>query len=88
MEGAYNKVLASKNNLPAAEYYTYFIDQLATTVRWAPRDGTAEMRHTLRFREEIASCCEKAYRALKVSDAKKLMMLDSTQDMLNYAQQV
>jgi len=71
MEGSYSKVLASKNNLPAADYYTYFIDQLASTVR-----------------EEIASCCEKAYNTLKVSDAKQLMMLRSTQEMLEYAQQM
>lgn len=33
MEGAYDKVLNSEHNLPASEYYAYFIDQLASTVR-------------------------------------------------------
>eukprot|EP00210_Caulerpa_lentillifera_P008283 g7904.t1 len=69
MEGSYHKVLTSKDNLPAAEYYGYFIDQLEMTVR-----------------EEIASCCEKAYSKLKVPHAAKLMMVDSTDEMVRYAE--
>ncbi|GMH42165.1 hypothetical protein BSKO_10084 [Bryopsis sp. KO-2023] len=68
MEGAYDKVLKSKHNLPASEYYTYFIDQLASTVR-----------------DEIASCCEKAYDRLKVSEARELMLFRSDNEVVEYA---
>lgn len=69
MEGSYHKVLTSKVDLPAAEYYRYFINQLESTVR-----------------EEIASCCEKAYTKLKVPDAAKLMMVGSVDEMVRYAE--
>lgn len=68
MEGAYDKVLKSKHDLPSSEYYTYFIDQLASTVRG-----------------EIASCCEKAYERLKVSEARDLMLFERDAEVVEYA---
>mmetsp|Transcript_21022 Transcript_21022/g.58416 ORF Transcript_21022/g.58416 Transcript_21022/m.58416 type:complete len:265 (-) Transcript_21022:405-1199(-) len=36
-------------------------------------------------RDEIASCCEKAYTQLKLADAQKMMMFDSEKAILAYA---
>lgn len=40
------------------------------------------------LREEIASCSEKAYERLRISDAKRLMMLDSEKEVREYAEEV
>lgn len=40
------------------------------------------------YREEVASCCERAYTKLSVSEAQKLMMFDSPAAVLDYAKQV
>lgn len=42
---------------------------------------------TATVREEIASCSERAYTHLKLSDAQKLMMFDSEKAVLQYAQE-
>ncbi|KAK9829073.1 hypothetical protein WJX72_003760 [[Myrmecia] bisecta] len=69
MEGAYNKVLEARRNVPH-ESYTYFMEKLLTTVR-----------------DEIAGCSERAYAHLALPDAKKLMLFDSDQQALQYAQE-
>jgi 26S proteasome regulatory subunit N12 len=40
---------------------------------------------SLTVREEIASCCEKAYARLKLSDAQHLMMFESQSAVKSYA---
>eukprot|EP00898_Chlorokybus_atmophyticus_P004503 jgi/Chlat1/5053/Chrsp33S05053 len=69
MEGAYNKVLSARNDIPDSAY-GYFMDLLITTVR-----------------DEVAGCSEKAYTSLKLGDARKMMMLPSDAEALEYAQQ-
>ena len=35
-------------------------------------------------REEISKCCESAYKSLKISDAVKLMMFESEEELMEY----
>jgi len=69
MEGAYNKVLSAKNNVPD-QSYLYFMEKLVSTVR-----------------DEIASCSERAYKQLSVSEAQKLMLFSSAKEALQYAEE-
>ncbi|GFH17442.1 PCI domain-containing protein, partial [Haematococcus lacustris] len=39
---------------------------------------------TLTVREEVASCMERAYKKLKLSDAQRMLMFDSPQATLDY----
>lgn len=39
-------------------------------------------------REEVASCSEKAYERLRVTDAARMLMLGSEAEVRSYAQQV
>merc|ERR1712117_410778 len=41
---------------------------------------------TMTVRDEIASCSEKAYTYLRVADAKAMMLFDSEQAVLDYAE--
>lgn len=41
-----------------------------------------------RPREEVASCIERAYARLKVSDAQKMLMFSSEKDVVAYASEV
>lgn len=40
------------------------------------------------LRDEIASCCEKAYDHLKLNDAKEILMLDTDRDLKNFIENV
>ncbi|KAJ9514117.1 hypothetical protein QJQ45_002210 [Haematococcus lacustris] len=43
---------------------------------------------TLTVREEVASCMERAYKKLKLSDAQRMLMFDSPQATLDYCQKL
>ena len=68
MEGSYNKVFLSKDNVPS-ERYNFFIDILLNTTR-----------------DEIASCIQKAYRKLHMSEAAHMLFFDNNDAMKEYGE--
>ena len=104
MEGAYNKVLAARQNLPAPQF-AHFMDLLATTVRCASQRcqrGPSMPAHpagrpcvrgwnSLRLcsvRDEVAGCSEEAYTSLKLEHARQLLMFEDNETTSDYAAQV
>ena len=103
MEGAYNKVLAARQDLPAPQF-AHFIDLLATTVRcvsgilpwtdhaadvnrWSSAWSPRRSRLVL-CRAEVAGCSEEAYASLKLAHARELLMFEDDQLTLDYTAQV
>lgn len=75
MEGSYNKVWNSRANVPAQEYL-FFIDILMSTIRYAK---------SFKYRNEIASCCEKTYESLMIPDAATLLYFKNAEEILKFA---
>lgn len=89
MEGSYNKIMKGRDSVPL-DTYKFFMNMLMNTVRygeWANLKRKKELTHTAIFRDEIASCFEKAYNSLSVSEAQQELFLDANQ-FTAYAQQV
>ena len=102
MEGAYNRVLSARQTVPH-ETYVYFMDLLAKTVRYrhfsehflllvlATAEDFNAVFSSVPFyscRDEIAGCSEKAYDYLSISDAKKILMFSSDQELSQYITEV
>ncbi|KAJ9054542.1 regulatory particle non-ATPase [Entomophthora muscae] len=69
MEGSYNKVLNTRDQVPAPEF-GYFMNILVTTIQ-----------------NEIASCCEKAYRSLPIQQIATMLFFNKGDDILAFASQ-
>lgn len=78
MEGSYNKVWNSRANVPAQEY-AIFIDILMATIRYYYSPYTP--------RNEIASCCEKSYQVLKITDAATLLYFKTPEEVIAFARE-
>lgn len=94
--GAYNKVLASRHDVPC-RYYAPLMGSIVEAVRSALRRARRPRPHPalIRFlhhpftrrpaREEIAECSAVAYRKLRVSEAARMMLFDSEAAFAEFA---
>lgn len=98
MEGTYNQLFNARQAVPH-ETYVCFMDLLAETIRWVNlhrrfflcgfcREVPYCVFYMLFFRDEIADCSGQAYDYLSVSDAKKMLMFTSDQELLEYISEV
>ena len=92
MEGSYSKVWRARKEVPREEY-TFFVEELMGTIRCVTF-GCSEwgcMACVLMFigcRHEIASCEEKAYDSLPLSDAATLLFFNNMQEVSEFANEV
>ena len=88
MEGAYNRVILSRSNVPA-DSYTFFIDLLLLTIRCAgaphPRNLHANSHAAS---DEIGECAEAAFATLPYADAARLLFIDRDADLQAFIQSV
>jgi hypothetical protein len=100
MEGAYNKVLSAKTDVPS-EYYTYFMNMLTKTLRFVgslsfflvvffpPIPSLSNSSSCAFQREEVADCMEHSHQSpMKVADVAKLLDIATPSELAAYAQQV
>jgi 26S proteasome regulatory subunit N12 len=69
MEGAYNRVWKAGEGKGVDVYQKFFLDVLMDTIRYIPLTRSC----SLLFRNEIATCLERAYPSLPLSDCQILL---------------
>ena len=74
MEGAYNRVWKAREGMGVSVYQKFFLDVLMNTIRYAqfPAIKNRYLQNFF-FRNEIATCLERAYPTLPQSDCQILL---------------